>query len=610
MRVDELSTRVEVDDEARWGSDAVAQMIASLGLDFLALNPGASYRGLHDSLVNFLGNVQPTMLCLHEEHAVAIAHGYAKVRERPMGVALHSNVGLMHATMALYNAWCDRVPMVVLGATGPVDAAKRRPWIDWIHTTADQGALIRAYVKWDDEPASVQAAVESIMQADLRTRTYPHAPTYVNLDAGLQEAPLQAPVHLPQPERHRPPMPSEPPAEMVAKMSGQLLAAHRPLLLIGRVSRDEAAWQERIDLAERLGACVLCDLKTGAGFPTDHPLNPAAPGTFLSPSGRELVRAADVILSLDWIDLAGTLQQGFGVDPPPSKILSCSMDSVLHNGWSKDHFGLAAVDVACMAHPDKLVAALLARVPDSPSRDHPGWPPVDLTRPDPLIGERGEILVGDLARVLRAALADHRATLIRLPLGFDGADLHVAHPLDYLGQDGGGGVGAGPGMAVGAALALDGTDRLPVAVLGDGDFLMGASALWTASHHRLALLVIISNNGSFFNDEVHQERVARQRGRPIENRWVGQRITNPQPDLPLLARSLGFEAFGPVEGVKDLEASLSSAVAQVAAGGRVLVDVRVAAKGYPGGPPPSRGNASQDNEVPMNDDPVSTGRVQ
>ena len=151
---------------ALFGSDVVAETLRALDIPFIALNPGSSYRGLHDSLVNHLGNVRPQMLlCLHEEHAVAIAHGYAKVTGRPMAAAVHSNVGLMHATMAIFNAWCDRMPMVVLGATGPVDAPKRRPWIDWIHTARDQGALIRPYTKWDDQPASPEAAREALLRA-------------------------------------------------------------------------------------------------------------------------------------------------------------------------------------------------------------------------------------------------------------------------------------------------------------------------------------------------------------------------------------------------------------------------------------------------------------
>ncbi len=143
---------------AEWGSDAVADFLRSTGVPYIAFNPGASFRGLHDSLVNRLGAERPDMvLCLHDEHAVAIAHGWAKVTGRPMAVALHSNVGLMHAAMAIYNAWCDRVPVFIIGAQGPVDAAKRRPWIDWIHTSADLPAIVRDYVKWDDSPLSVRA---------------------------------------------------------------------------------------------------------------------------------------------------------------------------------------------------------------------------------------------------------------------------------------------------------------------------------------------------------------------------------------------------------------------------------------------------------------------
>ncbi len=164
-------------------------------MPYIALNPGASYRGFHDSIVNYLGNEQPQMLlCLHEESAVAIAHGYAKVTGKAMAVAVHSNVGLMHATMAVFNAWCDRMPVLMFGATGPVDASKRRPWIDWIHTAADQGALIRGYTKWDDQPASPAAAREAVLRANWIANTAPCGPTYVNLDVGMQEAKLDEPV--------------------------------------------------------------------------------------------------------------------------------------------------------------------------------------------------------------------------------------------------------------------------------------------------------------------------------------------------------------------------------------------------------------------------------
>src|SRR6476661_119376 len=195
----------------RFGSDAIAQMLRELGIPYLALNPGASYRGLHDSLVNVLGNERPQMLlCLHEESAVSIAQGFAKVAGRMMGVVLHSNVGLMHATMSIFNAWCNRVPVLLLGATGPVDAAKRRPWIDWIHTAADQGALVRDYVKWDDQPGSIPAALEALARAVQLSATPPQAPVYVNLDAALQESPLIDATALPDVARFAPPSLAQP----------------------------------------------------------------------------------------------------------------------------------------------------------------------------------------------------------------------------------------------------------------------------------------------------------------------------------------------------------------------------------------------------------------
>ena len=188
-----------------WGSDAIATLLNKLDFKYVALVPGASYRGLHDSLVNYLGNTNPQMLvCLHEEHAVAIAQGYAKVTEKPMLAALHSNVGLMHATMAIYNAWCDRMPMVIIGATGPGDANARRPWIEWIHTSKDQGALIRNYTKWDDEPRSVPATFESILRARQIAMTQPYGPTYICLDVEMQEEKLEPGLKLPDIARYEP----------------------------------------------------------------------------------------------------------------------------------------------------------------------------------------------------------------------------------------------------------------------------------------------------------------------------------------------------------------------------------------------------------------------
>src|SRR5437763_1541723 len=255
-----------------WGSDAIAAMLRELDIPYVALNPGSSYRGLHDSIVNYLGNTRPRMLlCLHEESAVALAHGYAKVTGRPLAVIAHANVGLMHATMAIFNAWCDRVPMIVLGATGAVDAVRRRPWIEWIHTARDQGALIRNYTKWDDQPASIGAAQEAILRANMIAQTAPRGPVYINLNLELQEDEIAAAPPLPETARFAPPAPLEPAGPSLRQAAELLARAERPIILMGRVSRDPEAWRRRIELAEALGARVMTDRKAGAAFPTDHP---------------------------------------------------------------------------------------------------------------------------------------------------------------------------------------------------------------------------------------------------------------------------------------------------------------------------------------------------
>ncbi|HTC11712.1 MAG TPA: thiamine pyrophosphate-binding protein [Acetobacteraceae bacterium] len=552
---------------ALFGSDVVAEVLRALQIPYVALNPGASYRGLHDSLVNHLGNTTPQMLlCLHEEHAVAIAQGWAKVTGTPMAVVVHSNVGLFHATMAIFNAWGDRMPVLVLGATGPVDASKRRPWIDWLHTAQDQGAIVRNYVKWDAQPASPEAAREALLRAFWMARTAPCGPVYVNLDAAMQEAPLETPLPPLDLARYVPAMTSAAPATQVAQAVAMLRSAARPLILIGRVSRDPLAWAQRVALAEALAARVATDLKPGAAFPTDHRLHVGAPATFAVPDTGRAIAEADVILSLDWVDLAGTLRAAHAT----GRVIQVSLDHTLHNGWSMDHQGLPPVDLFLAAEPDPVVAAMLEALGGGTVAATVETAVTAADAPPP-----GAINVPLLAAALRRAVCGRVVSLLHLPISWDGASWPFRHPLDFLGSDGGGGIGAGPGIGVGAALALMGTGRLPVAICGDGDFLMGVTALWTAVHYRIPLLVVVANNRSFFNDELHQERVARMRGRPVENRWIGQRISDPDLDHAGLARAQGATGFGPVAEAGELEAVFAQAVAVVDAGGVAVVDVHV-----------------------------------
>jgi len=552
---------------ALFGSDVVAETLRALDIPFIALNPGSSYRGLHDSLVNHLGNRAPQMLlCLHEEHAVAIAHGYAKVTGKPLAAAVHANVGLMHASMAMFNAWCDRMPVIVLGATGPVDAPKRRPWIDWIHTARDQGALVRPYTKWDDQPASAEAARESLLRAAWLATTPPRGPVYINLDVGMQEAPLPEPLPLLDTARCVPPMVPVPPDPALLTQAATLLRdAQRPVILFGRGSRRDDHWANRVALAEALGARVLTDLKLAAVFPTDHPLHAGAPATFQGTEATQALAAADVVLSLDWVDLAGTLRSA-GVS---AKVVNVSLDHLVHNGWSMDYQGLPQVDLFLAADADAVVAGLVAQLPPAAQRaPAKPWPEMAF--------EPGAISVPPMAQTLRQAIGARPASLLHVSLSWNAAAWPFREPLDYIGGDGGAGIGGGPGIAVGAALALRGSGRLPVAVCGDGDFLMGVTALWTAVHYAIPLLIVVANNRSFFNDELHQERVARARNRPVENRWIGQRIADPEIDLARMAVAQGAMGFGPVSEASALAPMFAEAIEAVEGGAVAVVDVRVA----------------------------------
>src|SRR5258707_991361 len=470
--------------------------------------------------------------------------------------------------MAILNAWCDRMPVIILGATGPVDAAKRRPWIDWIHTAADQGAIIRHYTKWDDQPASPAAARESLLRASWLANASPQGPVHVNRDADRQERALDKPLPPIEAKRYMPPVVSAAPADHIKQAAEWLKGARHPVILAGRVSRDVTAWKHRVALAEAIGAYVCTTPKVGAAFPTDHPMHLDAPQPFTKDELTPHLREADVILSLDWVDLNGTLRSLGG--PPAAKVIQISLDHQLHNGWSMDYQGLPPVDLFIAADPDVATAALAEAI--GPAASKPKGSPRALHQP---AGGKSTLGIEDLAHALRGAVGQRDVTLTHLPLSWQGSFWHFRHPLDFLGSDGGGGVGGGPGISVGAALALKGSGRLPVGVCGDGDFLMSCTALWTAVHYRIPLLIVVANNRSFYNDEVHQERVAMMRKRPVENKWIGQRMGDPEIDLAQMARAQGAQGLGRVPRVEELGGVFAKATGGVEAGEVAVVDARV-----------------------------------
>ena len=561
------------DGKVGWGSDIAAEMLRRIGFPYVSLNPGASYRGLHDSIVNHLGNETPSMiLCLHEDHAVGVAHGYARATGEPMACVLHSNVGLLHGMMALYNAWCDRMPMFVLGATGPVDSAQRRPWIDWIHTSADQGGLIRDFIKWDNQPNSPESLVEAMARANMLTRAEPRGPVYVCLDAGLQEASIDKEPRWPDLKRLAPPAPPSGERESLRRAADLLKGAKQPILLFGRGDWSKASWDRRIELAERTGAVVMTDLKNRAVFPTDHPNHVVAPfdNVGRAPKNvRQLLVDADLILMLEWVDPHSALRERADGATTP-QVIAVSLDHTLHNGAHMNYMALPEVDLFMAASADCVVADLLELLP---KEQRACWREAE--RRAPRLDKPG-VSVDHIAVTLRNAFENPEEVTLAGVCREWPCDVWPFHdPSAYLGKDGGGGLGGMPSMAVGAALALHTRGRHTVAILGDGDFLMGGQALWTAARHRIPLLVIINNNRSYFNDELHQETVARRRNRTVDNRWIGQRIADPEVDLSKFAEAQGAVGLGPVKDVAALEKAIARGVQVLKEGGVCLIDVHV-----------------------------------
>jgi thiamine pyrophosphate-dependent acetolactate synthase large subunit-like protein len=590
--------------QMKWGSDVVAEVTRRLDLKYIALVPGASYRGFHDSIVNYLGNHNPQMvICLHEEHAVSIADGYGKVTEEPMAVALHSNVGLMHATMPIFNAWCDRTPMIIFGATGPVDAHRRRPWIDWIHTSKDQASMIRNYTKWDDQPASPQAAVESVLRANQITRSAPYGPVYICLDAGLQESSLSEEVSIPDPSRFAPAPSPAVPHGSIDKALKAIERAKFPVILMGRMSRKQDDWDRRVRFAEAIGAAVMTSSNDGSSFPTTHPLHLAAPCLRPSKAATALIEKADLLISLDWLDLAGVLRLALGVaqtqQPVDKTVIHCSVDSYRTNGWSMDHQAMPAVDIPIHAEPDTFVAQMLDEVESKKTAKVRSRPEMKnivhwndaLKRAAP---KAGPMTLWDMAMTVRDFAQKCPVTFARLPLGWPGEAAEFDGPLSFLGNDGGGAVGTGPGHTIGAALALKDSGRITVGVIGDGDYLMGVNALWTAAHFEIPVMFVIADNRSYFNDEMHQERVAQMRSRPPQNRWIGQRIDDPRVDLVAMARAQGFDGEAPVTTAEALMKALKKGAEIVAQGGRYFID-SVIEPGYADSGPDQRAGDKKKN---------------
>jgi thiamine pyrophosphate-dependent acetolactate synthase large subunit-like protein len=562
--------------EGRYGSDVIVALLSEAGIEHVAFNPGASFRGIHDSLVH-TSPAPRIALCLHEGVSVALAQGYAKAAGKPMAVLLHDVVGLQNASMAIYNAWCDRVPILLLGGTGPKSKPRRRPWIDWIHTASVQAELIRNFVKWDDEPHDLASVPESLARGLTAASSAPQGPVYLCYDASLQEDAVTEGLAGQGIAGYPTPTDPAPSADDVNALLSALRASRLPVILAGYVGERDSSFAGLGELARRLGAAVI-DTGARLALPTDHPLN--ATGI------PELLAETDVVLALDVDDLRGPLgaRLGDGSHPGDVVVLNVGTGHLKLRGWSDDHQPLvpsrmhvtstaaAALEALTLrlselgapAGADDRTTALMERIRSAREERRSAAAAAE---------DEGAVPLERLIVELDDALGGVEFTLTNAttqPL--DPRLWTLSRPRQALGWAGGGGLGYGVGAAIGAALA-NGPGTVSVVLQADGDLLYLPAALWTAANLRLQVLVVVHNNRQYANTVGHAARIARARGRSDLERHAGAGLTDPEVDIGGLASSFGVWSSGPVRDVPSLRNQLAQAIECVQAGRPALVDV-------------------------------------
>ncbi|AXC50535.1 thiamine pyrophosphate-binding protein [Paracoccus suum] len=577
-----------------YGSDLMAELLRSMGVRHAFINPGSSFRGLHDSIVNCLDDRDPKLvLTTHEMIAVSMAHGYAKASGEPGVAILHNLVGLLNGSMGVFNAFCDQVPLLILGGSGPADPAERR-FIDWAHCASTQPDIVRPFVKWAEEPATLQACLDAMLEARRRSVTAPRGPVYVSLDAGLQESPADADVVLPDPSlpRFAAPAPSVPDPATLTRIAEVLAAARLPLIIGGRFGTDPATTAALAPLVELTGAAYLDD-RNIVCMPTAHPQNMEGDGAIRG--------EADVILALDCQDLtAATLGYGSNrsailsgsgaVGRAAPYIIDISRNDQFGGSWAR--FGGPTppadlrVDADALASLGPLLAAVEAAMTEGRRVNSQARIETLKARKAEVAARRrhrreaGNNETVSLAKLTEALFAEVRGDdwllAVRNHRSWQAGIWDFPGSGYYLGGDGGGGVGYGPGAVAGAALALKDSGKLVIGILGDGDFVMGGGALWSAAHTGAPMLIVIANNRSWGNDELHQIEVAQHRGRPVGNAHVGQRMEDPPIDLLAMARSMGASGFGPATNPAELAVALAEGAAAARAGKVAVVEVMTA----------------------------------
>ena len=581
---------VEISNQ-EWGSDFIADLLDAFGFDFVSFNPGASFRGIEESIVNYNDNRPKVIQTGHEGVSVAIAHGFAKATGEPAVCILHDVVGTMHGAMGLYNAYCDRVPLLALSGTGPMRKSNRRPWIEWVHTALVQGDIVREYVKWDDQPIHIDGVAESLLRAHKIANTVPNGPVYVTLDHDLQEQPLEEPMEIPDLSKFEPPSKLSPDRDAIEAAADRLVTSDMPVILTDQVGDSRDAVDSLVELAELLGAPVVDSRRRRYNFPNTHPLDL---------TGTEVYRDADVVLALDVWSLNYTLKDVDRVRNDLTEAIDGEFDLINvgphelgASSLTADYYALRETEIPILADTERaipvLVDAVKERLAATPSRrqscekrfddlkarheaQRESWQKAAAEQWDekPISTAR---LAGELWELIR----DEEWVLVNGTLQGWAHRLWEIDEFDaYVGSgSGGGGIGYGIGAAIGGALAYADTDRIPINLQSDGDLMYYLCGLWTASHYDLPLFSVVHNNRALYNSTEHRMRLAEYRGRDssYEQALVGTGLQDPVPDYAQIADAMGVNGYGPIENPENVAPALESAWEDVTNGHPALVDV-------------------------------------
>lgn len=569
----------------RWASDVIVDLLHAYDLPHAALNPGASYRGLHDSIVNYGRNRPTMMLCQHEETAVQVAHGYAKASGKPMVAIVHNLVGLLHANMAIYYAYIDRAPVFLVGATGPMDETKRRPRIDWIHTAQGQGEAVRQYTKWDYQPHTLDGVPDAFARAYGVMMTQPQGPVYMVFDAWLQEQKLDRAVALPPAGAVKVPSRLGPDPVALARAADMIAAAERPVIIAEYTGRDAEAFDALVALAQTAGIPVY-DVNSRLNFPSRHALNVSL--------SKDAFREADLVVCLDTRDwekptteLVSATRERASVVPAAAKWIEIGFGDLELSSWALDYQRLNHADLRVMADTTlaipmlsellkariakdrKLAARVKARAAGVAAKTKARWKRWEAeARED---RDASPITLARLATEVWNAIREEdwvlsAGTLEEWTRKLWNFDKPYRHPGRSLGT------ATQLGISLGVALAHRAAKRLVVDLQPDGDLMFDAGALWVAAKHRIPMLVVMHNNRAYYNDWEHQIRMAKLRGTPVERAHIGMDMDDPAPDFARLAQSMGWYAEGPIDHPKDVAAALKRAIAKVKSGEPALLD--------------------------------------